>query len=103
MNERTVNRQTGFTVQYWRLLYPKVHNIGTPAFRRMVAKLLPSARLQRLRSIIETSDAQARNIYNDKKAALLRGDNSIKHQVGEGKDIISILRECASPSLLFHN
>ena len=70
-----------------------VRNIGTPAFRRTVAKWIPIANVQRFREIIATCQQQARSIYEAKKAALLRGDESIKHQVGEGKDIISTLRK----------
>lgn len=32
-------------------------------------------------------------IFNDKKAALASGDETIKHQIGEGRDVMSILRE----------
>ena len=38
-------------------------------------------------------DSESRKIYNAKKSALEAGDDTILHQVGEGKDIMSILRK----------
>ena len=35
-------------------------------------------------------------IYTQKKAALLQGDEALAMQVGEGKDIMSVLRESES-------
>ena len=32
-------------------------------------------------------------IFNEKKALLEKGDDALKHQIGEGRDIMSILRE----------
>lgn len=52
--------------------------------------------MQRVRNIIDTMEEQAKVIYGEKKAAFLRGDDSIKHMVGEGKDIISTLRASIS-------
>ena len=46
--------------------------------------------------MIEISDAMhARSvrIINEKRAALAGGDEALKQQVGEGKDIMSVLRE----------
>ena len=38
-------------------------------------------------------DMESRKIYDEKKAVLASGDEGFLKQVGEGKDIISILRE----------
>ena len=45
--------------------------------------------------MIEISDTMAQRsieIINEKKAALLKGDDSLVDQIGEGKDIMSICR-----------
>lgn len=82
---------TNFKLQYWRMVYPSVCNWGTAAIRREIGKRLPHAGVQRLRKIIELSDFHSRRIYTERKAALQMGDEAVKQQVGEGKDIISIL------------
>lgn len=61
----------------------------------MIAPLFPPGNLQKLRDIIHTMDEQSRTIYNVKKAGLEKGDEAVVHQMSEGKDIMSILRECA--------
>lgn len=38
-------------------------------------------------------DAQSTDIYAKKKEALARGDEEVVKQVGQGKDIMSVLRE----------
>ena len=38
-------------------------------------------------------DLESRKIYDEKKVVLASGDEGFVKQVGEGKDIISILRE----------
>ena len=51
--------------------------------------------------MIEISDAMhARSvrIINEKRAALAGGDEALKQQVGEGKDIMSVLRESFAPT-----
>lgn len=43
-----------------------------------------------------TMDEMSRNIFYEKKAALKKGDDSVVHQIGEGRDIMSILSELFS-------
>ncbi|KAI0359045.1 cytochrome P450 [Trametes cingulata] len=74
-----------------RLLLPLAIKIGSPAFRRRVVELLPSANVQRLKDISDTMHARSLLIFNEKKEALARGDDAVKHQIGEGRDIMSIL------------
>ena len=49
--------------------------------------------MQRLKEISDAMHARSVLIYNEKKAALEKGDDALKHQIGEGRDIMSILRE----------
>ena len=51
--------------------------------------LVPSAGIQKLRSIIDIMDTNAKQIVADKVAAVQRGDVAIE----EGKDILSRLGE----------
>ncbi|CCM05747.1 uncharacterized protein FIBRA_07979 [Fibroporia radiculosa] len=74
-----------------RLMLPYLTKIGPPAFRRFVISLVPDNDVQRIKSIVDTMDFQSRTIFEKKKTALLQGDEAILQQVGEGKDIMSIL------------
>ena len=62
--------------------------------------------LKRLKDVVVTMDTEANHIYQHKKTALEAGEESVVRQVGEGKDIISILREstpfCVTRSMLIH-
>ncbi|KAL6306629.1 cytochrome P450 monooxygenase [Sparassis latifolia] len=70
---------------------PYLVRIGSPAFRRRVVNMIPSRRVQRMKAIIDTMYRRSQEIFNAKKAALAAGDKAVTQQVGEGKDIMSIL------------
>ncbi|KAL7285768.1 hypothetical protein ACG7TL_000877 [Trametes sanguinea] len=74
-----------------RLLLPFATKIGSPQFRRRVLDMIPAEQVQRMKDISDILHARSVLIFNEKKAALERGDESIKHQIGEGRDIMSIL------------
>ncbi|KAI0628829.1 cytochrome P450 [Trametes polyzona] len=74
-----------------RLLLPKLTKIGPPSFRRKILELIPYAPLQRIIQISDALHASSLEIYNEKKRALEKGDEAVKQQVGEGKDIMSVL------------
>ena len=44
--------------------------------------------------LAETMNAEARRVYETKRKLLELGDDATVKQVGEGKDIISILSTC---------
>lgn len=75
------------------LILPYLSNIGSAAFRRWVIRLIPSKNIQALVEAAETMDESSKKIFNEKKAALKRGDDAVVHQIGEGRDILSILSE----------
>ena len=58
----------------------------------MVLDALPSKKMQEVKYIIDTAHAGCRKIFEDKKAALKSGDEEALLNVGEGKDVMSILR-----------
>ena len=76
-----------------RVLMPQIVKIGSPALRRKILEITPYQRLQRLKEITDTLENTAKEILLEKKKALAAGDDAITKQVGEGKDIISVLCE----------
>ncbi|KAH8105408.1 cytochrome P450 [Cristinia sonorae] len=70
---------------------PFVSGLGSPAFRRRVLELTPWKRLHRCIEITDNLEAMSKSILEQKKAQLAQGDAVLEHQIGEGKDIISVL------------
>ncbi|KAI8972816.1 cytochrome P450 [Trametes punicea] len=70
---------------------PLFEAIVPPGWRRPIAELLPWPALHRIIKIKDTIHRRSTEIYQQKKSALLSGDEALKQQVGEGKDLISIL------------
>jgi len=75
-------------------LLPTLIKIGSPRFRRFVVDVLPWKSLHELRDLSDVLYETSMEILESKKAALKAGDEAIKQQVGEGKDILSILSAC---------
>lgn len=77
-----------------RLFMPYLVRIGPAALRRKIVEMAPkggpSHHMMRISDALSES---SRKIVNEKKRALLQGDEALKQQVGEGKDIMSVLRE----------
>ena len=65
----------------------------------MVLDAIPSRRVQRMKRIVRTMRQRSDEIIAEKPAALQKGDESAVRQLGEGKDIMSILRTCYRPRL----
>ncbi|EIM84927.1 cytochrome P450 [Stereum hirsutum FP-91666 SS1] len=79
------------SIQLIRQLLPWFSNIGTPTFRRYIAQNLPFKRLNRLVELSDIMDETSNAILSAKRKALEKGDDAVVHQVGEGRDIMSIL------------
>lgn len=56
--------------------------------------LVPNKGIQELKATVDTAWTRSIEIYNEKRLALLAGDEALKRQVGEGKDIMSVLCTC---------
>ncbi|KAI0781533.1 cytochrome P450 [Trametes elegans] len=69
----------------------RVVKIGPSWFRRGIVEILPHKPSQRLREIADSLHERSLSIVNEKKAALEKGDEALREQVGEGKDIMSVL------------
>ncbi|KAI0657159.1 cytochrome P450 [Cubamyces menziesii] len=72
-------------------LLPLLVQIGPASFRRKVAEMVPYGHSQRMIEISDAMHARSVRIINEKRAALAGGDEALKQQVGEGKDIMSVL------------
>lgn len=84
-------RPTLFGLSIIRLFTPYLKHLGTPAFRRRFLDFLPIPSLHKVAKIVDTMENQASVVFSMKKEALKAGDEAVVQQVGEGKDIMSIL------------
>ncbi|TFK27112.1 cytochrome P450 [Coprinopsis marcescibilis] len=84
--------QTHISLSLPRSIFlPYVKNIGTPGFRRFVVDLLPWKKLHALRDMVDVIHNTSVEIYERKRNALEAGDEALREQILQGKDIISIL------------
>ncbi|KAG5634929.1 hypothetical protein H0H81_000305 [Sphagnurus paluster] len=65
--------------------------IGSLELRRAFLDLLPFKSVRKLIAMTDVLDTTSREILDGKQRAFEKGDEAIKQQVGQGKDIISIL------------
>jgi len=72
-------------------LLPFLIKLGPPRFRRFLWTLLPFATTRKLRHYVDTMWTTAVEILGAKRKALEAGEDAILQQVGEGKDIMSLL------------
>ncbi|KAG6817154.1 hypothetical protein H0H87_012115 [Tephrocybe sp. NHM501043] len=72
-------------------LLPTLSKIGSPRFRRWAVDHLPSKNLHALRDIVNTWDRTTVEIFESKKRALREGDEALAKQIGQAKDLMSIL------------
>ena len=71
---------------------PLVVKLGPARFRRFLLDCLPIKSIQRMKTVSDLMHQRSLEIYNEKKAAMERGDQETLISVGEGKDMLSILR-----------
>ncbi|KAF8896616.1 cytochrome P450 [Infundibulicybe gibba] len=72
-------------------ILPHVAQLGPPWFRRFLVNILPWKNLHHIRDIIDTIHQTSVTIFEEKKQALKAGDEAVSRQIGQGKDIMSIL------------
>jgi hypothetical protein len=80
-------------------LFPYVYKTFNPKFLKFVGRMLPWPKLNQIMDLAETLNAEARRVYETKKKLLESGDDDTVKQVGEGKDILSILSTYDASSL----
>ncbi|RPD69487.1 cytochrome P450 [Lentinus tigrinus ALCF2SS1-7] len=78
-------------VNHLRRLMPYLPEAGRDATRRKIMGMIPQSGLQELSRISGILNRRSVEIYEDKKRALKQGDEAVMRQIGEGKDIMSIL------------
>ncbi len=76
-----------------------VINIGSRKFRRAVVEAMPWGTLQEVKDIVDRLHTISKEIYDMKVMAFEKGDDLVTLQVGQGKDIMSVLRQS---SFTFH-
>lgn len=78
-------------VNHLRRILPYLPEIGTAAFRARLVDLFPHEGVQELKRFVDIMHRRSIEIYREKVRALELGDEAVAKQVGEGKDIMSIL------------
>ncbi|KAI1794335.1 cytochrome P450 [Ganoderma leucocontextum] len=78
-------------MNHLRRALPYLPEIGTPAFRAKLVDMFPHEGVQGVKRFIDTIHRRSIEIYREKVRALNLGDEAVARQVGEGKDIMSIL------------
>ncbi|KAF9811020.1 hypothetical protein IEO21_06724 [Rhodonia placenta] len=78
-------------IEQLRQLTPHLVKMGPKWFRRLAVDLFPNAHLQTVKHVSDTMSERSQNIFHEKKVALNNGDEAVLRQVGEGRDIMSIL------------
>ncbi|ETW79677.1 cytochrome P450 monooxygenase 72 [Heterobasidion irregulare TC 32-1] len=73
-----------------RQLLPWVSDLGSASFWEKAVRALPSKPVRALVDIVDIMDHTSREIL-ERKEALQKGDAEVSQEVGEGKDIISVI------------
>ncbi|KAI0761495.1 cytochrome P450 [Trametes elegans] len=58
---------------------------------RTILRLVPHADMRKMMRVSDTMAQRSMQIINEKKMALMKGDDELRYKVGEGKDLMSIL------------
>ncbi|KAK7682256.1 hypothetical protein QCA50_014843 [Cerrena zonata] len=75
-----------------QFLFEYFKYLGPSWFKRILARLVPSATAQRLRRAIDDVEAESKKILTEKRAGLEAGNKDVVHEFSEKKDVMSILR-----------
>ncbi|KAI0760700.1 cytochrome P450 [Fomes fomentarius] len=78
-------------VNHLRRIMPYLPESGSIQTRRTIMGMVPHAGIRQMKAIIDTLHRRSSEIYAAKKRALEQGDQELAMQIGEGKDIMSIL------------
>ena len=81
-----------FSVSIALEFLPWIPKLGTPGMRRFLVERVPLKGVQNVVYTADVMDQTSQEIYRSKKQALQDGDEAVRCQIGEGKDIMSVLR-----------
>ena len=70
---------------------PNIVRLGTPQLRRFLVEISPWKSLKDMKKIIDIYHNTSVEIYEAKKHTFQQGNEELATQIGQGKDIISIL------------
>ncbi|RDX52864.1 cytochrome P450 [Lentinus brumalis] len=73
------------------VIIPWISHYLPEAAIRMLLRKFPSANVRTMIAISDTMERRSQEIVDEKKTALLQGDDDLVQRVGEGKDIMSVL------------
>ena len=85
-------------MQFYLSAFAALTYVFSDAFIKRVLRLIPIRSLKRLLKISDTMYEQSSRIVEERRAALLKGDEAVLQEVGEGKDIMSVCRTSLSLS-----
>lgn len=63
---------------------------------RRILRATPTKQVQKIMDISDVIVNRSKEIIAEKREVLLKGDIAMAHQVGEGKDLMSICRKSSS-------
>lgn len=84
-------------MDHLRRLLPYIPDVGSPAMRAKLVEMIPHEGLRNMKTFIDALRMQSLAVYRQKQRALEHGDEAVLKQVGEGKDVMSILSERTWP------
>ncbi|KAA1478306.1 cytochrome P450 [Dentipellis sp. KUC8613] len=82
---------TQFPFMVYRMFLPWIVRFVPRPIRTLVARHGPVPRLRALAAIVDVMQRTSTEILAQKKMALMKGDEAVMLQVGEGRDIMSVL------------
>lgn len=82
---------TGAGIGVFVQLLPLAEAVIPDRLLAPLGKLLPFPALHQQMHNVRMMRTRSREIYEQKKLALAQGDEAVKLQIGEGKDIMSVL------------
>ncbi|RPD54902.1 cytochrome P450 [Lentinus tigrinus ALCF2SS1-7] len=80
-----------YTLSGYMQFYNYLEAMVPTSLRRKVAEWLPHENFQKFRKVVDIMHDRSMHIFHEKRAALERGDEGLKEQLGEGKDLMSVL------------
>lgn len=92
-HKRYIDSAMNYKLMLHRQLLPYVSNIGTASFRRWAITHFPLSAVRAMVGLVDTTHEQSRIVFEEKKRALMEGDEAVQRQIGNGKDILSVLCE----------
>ena len=74
-----------------KIILPFIIRLGTPQFRKFLVEHSPLKSIKDAKALIDVFHNTSVEIYEAKKHAFQKGNEELAAQIGQGKDIISIL------------